>query len=147
MIIDIVKIKQEGLKSKEFQFDYNVPDDLILSLPQASFNGVCNVSAFIELEGRDVFADITLNYQIKGQCSRCLEKAIKDVNYCFNAKFSLFPEEDEYLYKGGKVDLTDCVKEAILLSQPSVIYCKDDCKGLCPICGANLNVSDCGHKF
>ena len=34
---------------------------------------------------------------------------------------------------------------AIIMDMPMVIYCKDDCKGLCPVCVANLNHGDCGH--
>lgn len=147
MIIDLNKLKREGKTESEFVFDY-VANENVLDLPAAKFGGAVKVTAFIELSGRDVFADITLDYVIKGECSRCLEPAEQKVNYSFEAKFSLTPdkEEGDYGYSGGKVDLTECVNENLILSAPAAVYCKPDCKGLCPVCGANRNFIDCGHN-
>ena len=144
MIIDVLKLKQEGKQTAVFNFCYQA-DNSLLSLPNATFLGPVLVGCEISLEGRDVFADINIKYTVKGECSRCLEPAEKVHESSVSVKFSLMPEEDEYLYKSGKVDLTSPVNEEIIVNQPTVIYCKDDCKGLCPICGANLNASDCGH--
>ena len=145
MIIDLLKMKQEGLHSAEFAFEYSAPEELIISLPDAHFKGAVEVNAFVTLDGKDVYADIDLTYVISCACSRCLERAEGKVNHSFSVKFSLYEEEGAYLYKSGKIDLTLCVNEEIIISQPTVIYCKDDCKGLCLICGANLNHGDCGH--
>ena len=144
MIIDVLKLKQEGNAIGEFSFDYAAEDSL-LELPGARFNGAVKVSGTAELDGKDLFVSFTVEYDISGECSRCLESAGAHVEFPFEATFSLFPGEDVFLYKSGKADLTPAVNEAILLSQPTVIYCKDDCKGLCPECGANLNYVDCGH--
>lgn len=145
MIIDVLKLKQEGKTSAEFDFEYNPSQNLILSLPEGSFCGPVKVNAYVELEGKDVYADVEITYLISCLCSRCLEDAKAEINYSYSAKYSLFEEEDCYLYKSGKVDLTSSVNEAIIVSQPTVVYCKEDCKGLCPVCGANLNEGDCGH--
>lgn len=147
MIIDLNKLKREGKTESEFVFDY-VPSSDKLGLPFAEYDGAVKVTAFVELSGRDVFADVTLSYVIKGACSRCLEPARQKIDYSFEAKFSLNPnlDDEEYGYSGGKVDLTDCVNENLILSAPAAIYCKPDCKGLCPVCGANRNLTDCGHN-
>lgn len=146
MIIEIDKLKQIG-GSADFEFNYNAPDDLLSSLQNAEFSGGVKVFVHAELNGSDLFADIVIDYRIKGECARCLDIAFADVNYPLSAKFSLCPDEDEFVYKGGKVDLHKCIDEAILLSLPTVMYCKEDCKGLCPVCGANLNKRDCGHNI
>ncbi|MGQ0540872.1 MAG: DUF177 domain-containing protein, partial [Blastocatellia bacterium] len=41
------------------------------------------------------------------------------------------------------LDLNEIVREQILLNLPQQIFCKEDCKGLCPKCGANINLIDC----
>jgi uncharacterized protein len=51
--------------------------------------------------------------------------------------FSLDPRADE-------IDLRPAVREAWLLAVPGFLLCRDDCKGLCPTCGADLNAGDCG---
>jgi len=46
---------------------------------------------------------------------------------------------------GGPMDLSDDVRQAIVLAQPMKTYCRPDCKGLCPVCRGNRNLADCGH--
>ena len=43
------------------------------------------------------------------------------------------------------IDLTDAISSALLMETPYVVLCREDCKGLCPVCGENLNQVDCGH--
>jgi uncharacterized protein len=45
--------------------------------------------------------------------------------------------------KGDAVDLSDMVREQIYLSLPVRSICKESCRGLCPVCGANLNETSC----
>ena len=52
-------------------------------------------------------------------------------------------DEDQYTYTGHVLELDDAVRTAILLELPSRILCKEDCRGLCAQCGANLNVNVC----
>lgn len=145
MIIDIVRLKKEGAKTAEFDFSYHAPDGLVAFLPNARFDGDVRVKAHVSIEGNDAIADLDISYRISGECSRCLDPAFKDISYGFEAKFALRPQEDEYALKGGRADLKRCVEEAIVLSLPSVIYCREDCRGLCPVCGANLNRETCEH--
>ena len=52
------------------------------------------------------------------------------------------------LYSAGKyhtIDLTEALYAALLMETPFVVLCREDCKGLCPVCGENLNERDCGH--
>lgn len=51
---------------------------------------------------------------------------------------------DRSVYEGGEVDVDDLVREQILLALPTRSLCREDCKGLCLECGANLNEGACG---
>ena len=54
------------------------------------------------------------------------------------------PEDpDLYAFEGSKADLTDAVRDALLLELPYRFLCSEDCKGLCPTCGVNLNLGAC----
>ena len=147
MVINVIDIMQSANGEIVKEFEYNASNDLIVSLPEGEFAKPVKVRAVLWLEGKNVLADISLSYTLSSACSRCLERAICEVEHNYFAKYSLFPEDGEYLYKSGKVDLTQSVNEEIVLSQPTVIYCKPDCKGLCPVCGANLNKGDSGHNI
>ncbi len=149
MVIDVKKLKVSGKYESDFSFDYDLEENILL-LPDAYIDGAIKVTGVIELHGEDVYVDGTVNCKIVGKCARCLDKA----EYNFNESFSVTyvrnnpdEEEFEYIYKSGVVDLRQAVKEVIMLNEPQIIYCKDNCKGLCPLCGCNLNEKDCGCKY
>jgi uncharacterized protein len=58
------------------------------------------------------------------------------------------PEEldspDVQSYLGDEIDLNDIVREHVLLGLPMSPVCREDCRGLCPQCGAELNLGPCG---
>ena len=43
------------------------------------------------------------------------------------------------------IDLSGALVSALVMETPFVVLCREDCAGLCPVCGANLNEEDCGH--
>lgn len=100
-----------------------------------------------------------LKAQVEGVCDRCLEPALVNVDADFDlyyrpvvrtvnhAEIQLEDGEiDLGFYEGEGVELADALREQILLSLPMQLFCRPDCKGLCPYCGANRNVSQCGCR-
>ncbi|NOY80792.1 MAG: DUF177 domain-containing protein [Kiritimatiellaeota bacterium] len=74
---------------------------------------------------------------IIAQCDRCLgtfRRALEVVDICH---FYPTPE-------GEELDLTVDIREDTLLAFPDRLVCRENCRGLCPDCGQNLNVKDCG---
>lgn len=146
MIIDVRKLKfSENLES-EFTFEY-FPKVDILNIDSAVLDGPVTVNVTSQLQGDDVYVDGTLKCKIVGECARCLKKA--SVN--FETEFSVIyaverQDEDDYLYSNGRVDLQPAVDDFLITSIPSVIYCKEDCKGLCHVCGKDLNEGSCNCK-
>jgi len=91
------------------------------------------------------------------ECSRCLTEFRKEftekLDVFFLPGFSeskekeLSKDEATTLYYGSKgVDLLPVIHDTILLSTPMKSLCSEDCKGLCPKCGKNLNDGPCGCK-
>ena len=72
----------------------------------------------------------------KGLCGRCLKKFKGEL---VNSDIYLFYEE----LVGSEMDITDDVRAALVVEIPINCVCKDDCSGLCHICGNNLNASKC----
>ena len=86
----------------------------------------------------------------KTQCARCLEAAEVKINFDFTAKFKQRDDKtnndaDEYFYDNGVIDLKQPLDEFIQLNLPFKVLCGSNCKGLCPICGADLNKTECEH--
>ena len=74
---------------------------------------------------------------VRAPCDRCLrpvEIAVAVHDACYH-----FPK----LPPVGVLDLTECVREDILLALPQTCLCRDDCRGLCPVCGVNWNEHPC----
>ena len=56
---------------------------------------------------------------------------------------ALDPDEDTYPIEGDHLDLQPLVRDALLLELPLAPLCREDCRGLCPECGADLNAAPC----
>ena len=84
---------------------------------------------------------------IKTACARCLSDIIYPLEAEFQEVCKADPQtEDAYLYKGTVVELDKLLADQISLKLPVRFLCREDCKGLCPVCGANRNHGDCGCK-
>jgi uncharacterized protein len=83
-------------------------------------------------------------------CRRCLEQVDVDVDEDEHFIFSAYNEEgaddpDVYTFDplALSIDLTPAVREAWILAAPTYVQCREDCKGLCATCGADLNLGLC----
>jgi uncharacterized protein len=91
------------------------------------------------------------------ECDRCLETA----SFPIESNFDLFyrPVSDIAIdeevaidesateigfYEHGGVELGDVLREHVLLSLPMQRICREDCKGICPVCGQDRNLVSCG---
>ena len=80
------------------------------------------------------------------RCAKCLESVKVQLTAEMDALFAREPDPDDpdlYTYESSKVDLTDAVRDALLLELPYRFLCSEDCKGLCSNCGINLNLGTC----
>jgi DUF177 domain-containing protein len=91
-------------------------------------------------------------------CSRCLEPYALPLTMHFDLIYTSRPEEParhgesrvdvesvtEVRFDGSRIDLDELLAEQVYLALPLKPLCRDGCRGLCPRCGANLNVAACG---
>jgi len=98
----------------------------------------------------------TLTTEMEGDCERCLEPAVAPVRWSFDlfyrpsedvssaGEISLKEGEVEIgFYDGDGLDLKEVLREQVLLAMPMQHLCREDCRGLCPQCGANRNLVAC----
>lgn len=98
--------------------------------------------------------DLTTSLQLP--CGRCLEPVNENVAHHFDLLYrpqgsdsgreelSVTAAEAEVsYYQGDGILLEDALREQVLLSVPIRVLCREDCKGLCPHCGTNLNSGTC----
>lgn len=94
----------------------------------------------------------TVSTCIHGICDRCAEQFQREVSFPIDAvlvrELSSEEDEDEGVYSlvGDSADLEEIVRTVFVLNLDSKLLCREDCKGLCPRCGKNLNLGPCGCR-
>jgi len=152
MRIELDKLESPGGK---FAQVYEV-NELPLDDTGVLLVGPAEVSCRVRRDGQDVVLQGQLTTQLEAECGRCLRPVELPIVTEFNEKFvrtvSWAAEEQHELqaedlnisvFDGEGIELDDLVREELLLAVPVNVLCREDCKGLCPSCGINRNLSDC----
>jgi uncharacterized protein len=156
MIFDVDAIPDAGLV-----FNIKVSKkDFDIDQPGCSLAGEVNVQGTLGRIDRDVYFDGKIDTELNVLCSRCLEPFRHLVKSKVTAHYVPKPSPEssaaelelhegdidvEY-FEENRIDLRKPVQDQILLTVPLVSLCREDCKGLCVVCGKNLNEGPCGCK-
>lgn len=105
-------------------------DDII------SVKSPVNYNFEAELHASGIVIRGSASVKIGGECGRCLIPVTEEVS----TDFTIFIDE---LGNTDEIDVSGEIREELLLAFPANILCSDDCKGLCPDCGINLNKNTC----
>lgn len=121
--------------------------DLTLSSVTTLSEG--DVAGLLKLRG-------TLSFTYQASCARCLKQVSKPIESAFETLVDIAegttaavdyeaPAEPGgfEMIRDHEIDFSDEVRQRIYLATPDVIYCRSDCKGLCPQCGSDLNARPC----
>ena len=142
MILDLRKLKRSGKEQSDFFFLYP-PEEQIVDIPSAKFDGEVRVNGTVTLTGEhSCFVEGEVDFTITGECTRCL----KDTSNKYLVEFREALEVDNpdgYSVKNDTVDLSVIVDDYIAMNIPVSFLCDENCKGLCSGCGTNLNDGDC----
>ncbi len=148
MLIDLRPILHVPGQRLEFRFE--------LDLSDLDFDGRNPVSRPVAVEGEVrntadlVTLELTARTTLDAVCDRCGKAFLQDksVEYrCMLAEELQDEENDEIiLVEDGKVDAGELARTAFVLGMDSKTLCSEDCKGLCPRCGADLNLGPCSCK-
>ncbi|MBQ3075282.1 MAG: DUF177 domain-containing protein [Clostridia bacterium] len=145
--LDISKLLSGELEKLSFDFkDIPFPNgDEEIAVSSLHFSGEAkDISGFIRLIG-------TVTGQYSAPCARCLAPVAREFSIDIDLSVVTAPtesDEDYILAEGQKIDLGSFATDTVLLNLPLRLLCREDCKGLCPKCGKDLNQGDCecDHK-
>lgn len=125
-----------------------------MDLSEFEFLGVKPLPSPVAISGKIVSragiveSDLSCKVEYVGVCDRCLKETVKSytVNIGRVIVVSLENEENDDIavVPDMQLDLEDFCYPDIVMSLPTKLLCKDSCKGLCSVCGKNLNDGDCG---
>ena len=139
-------------RNKRLQIDASVPpDDALFHGVAFEMLGPLEVQLEVQQAGHDVVVRGRLDGEAGLACRRCLQAVSvpisEEVALLFREGVSEADAEDAEIYplpeKGNELDLTHALREHLVLAVPEFAICREECKGLCPSCGTNLNENTC----
>ena len=117
----------------------------VLSYPQPPVGeGVIeNNAGVLSLRG-------TIRGTMHCRCDRCAAEFDRKIDIPLDLSLAAELQDEEnpdyYLLEGDELDLDDVLETSFILNTDTLFLCREDCKGLCPRCGADLNEGPCGCK-
>ncbi len=148
MIIELESIFNNDGSSYEFDYE--------LSLSHISVSGVNPLKSPVKVKGmvKNNTGIVTLSANVEliysAFCDRCAEATEKTYNYDFShnliAALSNEDNDDFLVVSDMRLDLDELIEEDVNLELPTKFLCSEDCKGVCVMCGKNLNKGQCDCK-
>ncbi|MBF0456763.1 MAG: DUF177 domain-containing protein [Nitrospirae bacterium] len=150
MRIRVKDIPEEG---------YDAAVDVPLTKGRTSMEGRLRgtINLRVMADEAEVVAAAGAIVEAKSTCSRCLEEfdngfkidvvlacvPISELEAEVEGKQLSGDELDIYFYEDGILDINRMMEEQVILNIPMQTMCSSECRGLCPACGANLNIGPC----
>ena len=125
----------------------------LLELP-SEYIGTVSIQAHLEKSNRQLFLRATVQGSVDCTCDRCLEGFRQAIETRYTVVYApddrsmagVKKEEDEVQIlppDANYVDLDEDVRQYLIIAVPQKMLCAEDCKGICPACGANKNRKNC----
>ena len=151
LVFDMKDFRDEDFK----EYEASVPSaSLGLTYEEAEFINPlsCTVTLFRQADNNIyVTADITTTLLV--ECRRCIDPLEMDITATLELLFSISNESSEQEEDGGRyydgetLDISEDVRQALVLEIPAWPLCSETCKGLCPECGTELNTAECSCRI
>ena len=145
--INVAEIKKRLVGSKTFAYELT-SDELDITDTDLKVTAPIQLEGVVENAGDVILLKADVKTEIERTCGRCLKVFTEPLATQVVEKF--YPagaeniENDAFIYESDLLDITEPVRESLLLAVPLQSLCREDCRGLCPVCGADRNEGDCG---
>ncbi len=146
--LDVSRIKNNPGEEQHLGLDFQM-QPVQAGVDRIFFNTPLRLDILLVNDGGLLKLAGNIEGNIKLACSRCLElfdmpvkEEISEIYYNQSLP-DIEPCEEWVPFKGDNLDITPEVIKALVSSLPMKLLCREDCRGLCQKCGANLNLSAC----
>ncbi len=150
MKIDVTELRRVIGREAEYRFTQQI-EPLELGGDSITFSPA-EVDVKMLNSGESITGYFKVHTEAQMVCSRCLEPFSEPVDIEFSVTYQYTasleesePEGDEdvVFYEGDLIDVSDDVRQQVVLALPMKPICTPDCKGMCASCGKNLNNEAC----
>lgn len=149
MLINLTDVlRKEGMRmTREIPLEMKRFEDGMGSYEILSASPVMLILSNAGPDRAKIGGNVKLNF--KTSCDRCLEETVTDLELSFERTAATPGTEDEEaegpeLTGDCGLDVEAFIHNEILINWPTKILCREDCRGICPVCGRNLNSGECG---
>ncbi|MDE6784078.1 MAG: DUF177 domain-containing protein [Ruminococcus sp.] len=146
----IINLKQLfSITGESIDIDYSISPEQLDGIKGCVLSSPMTVRGRIFNKAGVVYLKYTLEVPLLVACDRCLKELVKICK--FDCEHIVVPsvsgDNDDYIVADGEsIELNEIAVSDLLLLLPTKNLCKEDCKGLCMVCGCDLNEETCEHQ-
>ena len=134
-----IRVKDMPAEGIDFHDKISVDELDLAGKDDPKFAGPIEVKARVDKLGTSLLVLANIEGRYADQCARCLEPVEEKWKEEMTLEFP-FDRSTEF------IELGEDIRQELILNAPPRMLCKEDCKGICPGCGANLNLEKCKCK-
>ncbi|MBR3629328.1 MAG: DUF177 domain-containing protein [Oscillospiraceae bacterium] len=128
---------------------FTVSEERLAEVHGYEFHSPVQVEGSIANHAGVVLLKLNITFSLLVTCDRCLKETVQDFAYeeehvVVRMLESEEDEEDYIIAQAESIDPEEIAVTDLLLELPTKMLCKEDCKGLCPVCGCDRNETECG---
>lgn len=145
MVVDISDILLEVGSSKDFEGNVII-EDIVYQGEDIRFKGPFYIKGNLVNGGETVVLNGHLDGVATLICGMCTEPYDYLVDYDIQVSLKSLPDKEDpdiYVYTDDLIDINEVIIREFLLRLPMKRRCSEECRGLCPYCGINLNEDEC----
>lgn len=132
-LAELVKNESKHLQINEQCDGFSVEEDYLVQSPVVNKGELWYEGGIVKIKFNSVF-------KVAALCARCTSEFMISNELLIEDEFEADDLIEDY---GNELDTAVLLKDQITLNMPLKVLCSPDCKGLCSICGSNLNTADC----
>jgi uncharacterized protein len=150
LVIDTRELPRRPGSQRKLGFQAPAPDELGVGMIGVPPGAKIDLTLRLEAVMEGVLVSGTVTGPLVGECARCLDPIASTLEVDLQELYA-YPESDatedeaERL-DGDLLDLEPVLRDAVVLALPLTPLCREDCGGLCVVCGARRDDVDCGHE-
>ncbi len=144
--LDVARLKRSPGDTARFDLLEDLPP-LELSGEMISFAATVKACLAALNTGKTIAVTGEVGGKLELKCGRCLGTFIYDFAVPFEENYAMTQDTaagDLLSFSGDYLDVTPEIEKSIYLALPMKALCSEECRGLCPVCGKNLNEDNCG---
>lgn len=145
MVLDVSQLIQNDGAVKDIDVEVRL-EDMFFNGQDVVFTTPFNLKGIVKNIAGVLYLDLDADVSFKTQCARCLDTVSENLLFQIHEVFSKtsdLNDEEVTVIESGNIDLDEIVENAFVGALPINYLCSEDCKGLCSVCGCNLNHETC----